>query len=143
MLGRWDKWLVDQVSDVPSIIFFHDFLQKMVSMYFFLFFFNLPTERLRVLSDLSEIMKIIMLGTSDGWSTSHLSQHPSKAAYYIVDCHQSCCLLPKNNPLHTAYRKNMAQCQNWFLIIMYHKSELVSSTVALFFFVCVSVAWLP
>ena len=22
MLGRWDKWLIDQASDVPSIIFF-------------------------------------------------------------------------------------------------------------------------
>ena len=27
-----------------------------------------------------------MLGTSDAWSTSHLSQQPSKPAYYIVDC---------------------------------------------------------
>ena len=27
-----------------------------------------------------------MLGTSDAWSTSHSSQHPSEPAYYIVDC---------------------------------------------------------
>ena len=27
-LGRWYKWIVDQASDVPSIIIFHDFLQK-------------------------------------------------------------------------------------------------------------------
>ena len=27
-----------------------------------------------------------MLGTSDAWSTCHLSQRTSKQAYYIVDC---------------------------------------------------------
>ena len=27
-LGRWAKRIVDQASDVPSIIFFHDFLQN-------------------------------------------------------------------------------------------------------------------
>ena len=26
-LVRWDKYLVDQVSDVPGISFFHNFLQ--------------------------------------------------------------------------------------------------------------------
>ena len=30
--------------------------------------------------------KKIILGTSDAWSTSHLSQRTSKPAYYIVDC---------------------------------------------------------
>ena len=30
--------------------------------------------------------KRIILGTSDAWSTSHLSQRTSKPAYYIVDC---------------------------------------------------------
>ena len=30
-------------------------------------------------------MKKIMLGTSDKWSTSHLSQQPSEPAYYVVD----------------------------------------------------------
>ena len=38
----WDKWLVNQVSDVPSIIFFLWFLAKffakMVSMYFHFFY---------------------------------------------------------------------------------------------------------
>ena len=28
----------------------------------------------------------IILGTSDAWSMSHLSQRPSKPAYYIEDC---------------------------------------------------------
>ena len=34
----------------------------------------------------SEIIKKIMLGTPDAWSTSHLSQRTSKPVYYIVDC---------------------------------------------------------
>ena len=27
-----------------------------------------------------------ILGTSDTWSTSHMSHRPSEPAYYIVDC---------------------------------------------------------
>ena len=30
--------------------------------------------------------KKIILGTSDAWSTSHLSQRTSEPAYYILDC---------------------------------------------------------
>ena len=33
-LGRWDKWIVNQASDVPSIIFFHDFLQNFLQKSF-------------------------------------------------------------------------------------------------------------
>ena len=40
---------------------------------------------------LQRILKEIMkknkkLGTSDAWSTSHLSQRNSKPVYYIVEC---------------------------------------------------------
>ena len=69
--------------------FLAKFFVKMVSMYLFiLFFINLQKSKQRVLSALSlqQIMRKIMLGTSDAWSTSHLSQQPSKPAYYIVDC---------------------------------------------------------
>ena len=34
LLDRWDKRLVDQASDVPSIILFHDFLQNSFQKYF-------------------------------------------------------------------------------------------------------------
>ena len=30
--------------------------------------------------------KKIMLGTSDAWSTSHLSRQTSEVAYFILDC---------------------------------------------------------
>ena len=35
---------------------------------------------------LQEIMKKIILGTSDDWSLSRLSHQPSDQAYYIEDC---------------------------------------------------------
>ena len=34
LLGRWDKRIVNQASDVPSIIFFHDFLQNSLQKFF-------------------------------------------------------------------------------------------------------------
>ena len=43
----WYKWIVDQASDVPSIIFFHDFLQNSLQKSFqsiFLFFFFFFTK---------------------------------------------------------------------------------------------------
>jgi hypothetical protein len=42
-MGRWDEQLIDQASDVPSIIFFHDFLQNSLQKSFqfiFLFFYD-------------------------------------------------------------------------------------------------------
>ena len=38
---------------------------------------------------LQEIMKKIILGTSDAWSMSHSSQRPSEPVYYIEDCQSS------------------------------------------------------
>ena len=41
LLGQWDKRIVDQASDVPSIIFIHDFLQNSLQksfLFIFLFF---------------------------------------------------------------------------------------------------------
>ena len=42
----------------------------------------LPTSVLSIY----EIIKKIMLGTSDTWSTSHLSQQTSRPVYYNLDC---------------------------------------------------------
>ena len=44
LLGRWYKQTVDQASDVPSIISFHDFLQNSLQKSFqfiFLFFYKI------------------------------------------------------------------------------------------------------
>ena len=38
----------------------------------------------RILQEIMKKKKI--LGTSDAWSKSHLSQGPSNPAYYIGDC---------------------------------------------------------
>ena len=44
-LGRWDNCLIDQASDVPSLILFHNFLQnslqKILSIYVLTFFITL------------------------------------------------------------------------------------------------------
>ena len=40
IMSRWDKQVMDQVSDVPSIIFFHNFFANIVSIYFLIFFHN-------------------------------------------------------------------------------------------------------
>ena len=54
MLGRWDNRLIDQASDVLSIILFHNFLQNSLQQFFqliFSFFYNFTKEK--VLSALS------------------------------------------------------------------------------------------
>ena len=58
-MAHWDKQLIDQASDVPSIIFAKNFARN--------------------------YEKIVILGTSDAWSMSCLSHWPREPAYYIVD----------------------------------------------------------
>ena len=75
-LGRWDKWIVDQASDVPSIIFFPNFLQNSLQKLFqFIFLFLVPKS-------LQKLWKKIMLGTSDAWLISRLSHRPIEPAYW-------------------------------------------------------------
>ena len=38
LLGRWDEWLIDQVSDAPSIFSFHYFLQDSLQKLFQIIF---------------------------------------------------------------------------------------------------------
>ena len=66
-LGRQDKRLINQASDVPSIIFFLTI-----------------SYRLGALKALYFHYKEI-LGTSDAWLMSPLSRRPSEPAYYIED----------------------------------------------------------
>ena len=50
-MGRWDKRLINQVSDVPSI-FFHKILQNSLQkpfQFIFLFFIELQKLKLKVL----------------------------------------------------------------------------------------------
>ena len=49
-LGCWDERLIDQVSDVPSIIFFHNFLQNSLQKSFqfiFLLFHNFTKNKVK------------------------------------------------------------------------------------------------
>ena len=68
MLERWNKRIVDQVSDVPCIIFFfHDFLQSSLQKSFqfiFLFFYRIiKIKSFECPKSIKSIKKII-LGTS-------------------------------------------------------------------------------
>ena len=91
-LGGWDKWLVDQASDFPSIFFIISYrLRALKTLYFhFCNFIKKNQEKFECVSakDFARFYekKYVILGTSDAWSTSHLSHRPNKRAYYIVDC---------------------------------------------------------
>ena len=84
----WDKWLVNQASDVSfstSFFIISCRLRALKTLYFhsWTFIKKWKNKLKRFLQTiLQEIMKKKMLGTS----TSHLSQPTSKPVYYIVDC---------------------------------------------------------
>ena len=89
-MGRWDKRLIDQVSDVPSItFFFHKILPNSLQkpFHFFSFFDKITEIKIKSFECPKSIRnyekKKIMLGTSDNWSISHPSHQPSDPVYYI------------------------------------------------------------
>ena len=50
-MGRWDNRLIDQASDVPSIIFFHNFLQNSLQKLFqFIFNFFYKFTKMKIKS---------------------------------------------------------------------------------------------
>ena len=89
LLGRWDKWIVDQASDVPSIIFLRLFIDLGHSKLFtFIFVFLEKNKQIDWKYFCKEFckksFKKIMLGTSDAWSTIHLSHRPSNRAWIYL-----------------------------------------------------------
>ena len=80
---RWFAGLLGQMTQRPGVwcsnyySFFHNFLQKSFLLIFYSCFECPKSIRNH---------KKIMLGTSDAWSTSHLSQWTSNPVYYIEDC---------------------------------------------------------
>ena len=85
-MGRQNNGLIDQASDVPNLILFSQFLAKSFSKIVSIYFFMIKIKSFECPKSIRNNEKKIMLGTSDAWSTSHLSQHPSEPVYYIVDC---------------------------------------------------------
>ena len=83
---------MDQVFDVPSIIFFHSFMQNSLQKSFqfiFIFFYKFTKIRIKSFECPKFMMnyeKEIMFVRSDTWSMSRSSHRPSKPAYYIEDC---------------------------------------------------------
>ena len=78
-MGLWDKRLVDQVSDVPGLIF-AKFFAKTLSIYFY------KITKMKINSfECPKSMRnyeVKLFGASDAWSTSHLSHRANKPAYF-------------------------------------------------------------
>ena len=89
-MGRWVDGTNDQASDVPRITFFYNFL--FLRALKTLFFMNFEKSKRINWNDFCKELckklwkKKIILGTSDTWLLSQLSQRPSNPAYYIEDC---------------------------------------------------------
>ena len=89
-LGQWDKRFVNQASDVPSIIFFRLFIdlgRSKLFTFIFVFFFFLNKQidwKYFCKEFCKKSWKKIILGTSDAWSTIHLSHRPSDRAWIYL-----------------------------------------------------------
>ena len=91
MLVCWDKWIVNQASDVPSIIMFFMISCKIRCRngfnLFFCFFHEFTKIEIKsyVCSKSIRNLKKKMLGTSDAWSMVHLSQQTSVSYSRLTD----------------------------------------------------------
>ena len=75
-----------QLSRTPCRVIRNRYFEVLIN-FFALTFREKDTVDFGTLQRISqEIMKKKIFGTSDTWSTSHLSQQPTKPAYYIEDC---------------------------------------------------------
>ena len=89
LLVCWDKWIVNQASDVPSIFFFMISCRILCKSTFNLFvYFYKKNTKIKVKSfecpkSIKSLKKII-LGTSDAWSTIRLSNRPSDPAWIYL-----------------------------------------------------------
>ena len=86
-MGPWDERLIDQASDVPSIIFFiiSYRLRTLKTFYFCKFMKNSYKIEKIFARNFARNYEKKILGTSDDWSMSHLSHRPSNPVYYIED----------------------------------------------------------
>ena len=82
-MGRWDKWIVDQASDVPSIIFFRLRVLNTLQFYFCNFIKKNNKMNWKPFCKVfcKKSWKKIILGTSDAWSTIHLYHRSSDQAW--------------------------------------------------------------
>ena len=86
----WDKWIVDQASDVPSIgFFFHNFLQHSLQKSFqFIFSFFCKFTSYKCFECPKSLWEIIKKNNSCNMRrlVNESFVHTSKPAYHIVDC---------------------------------------------------------
>ena len=112
-LIRWVDHLIDQDSDGPSMHYFDRLeikqcvcwlgLRALRNLYFFLckVIKKIKKNKLKgfLQTILQEIMKKIILRTSDAWSMRQSSHGPSDLEYYIEDCRIS------YNSQHKSHKK--------------------------------------
>ena len=83
-----------------------------------------------------------MLGTSDPWSTSHLSKQTTKPGYYIVDCQisrrckkrcaKNCAINAKNKNVQKQKKKIHSFPQEWIPQIFISSHMTYDATLYLF-----------
>ena len=88
---RWIAGMKDSSTKrlMYQVLFLTFFLQNALQkllQFFFLSFYNFTKIEIKSFEYPKSIWKKILLGISDNWSMSHLSQRTSEPAYYIEDC---------------------------------------------------------
>ena len=88
--------------------------------FIFIFFYKFTKIKIKSFECPKSIRnyKKIMLGTSDAWSTTHMSHRTSEPAYYIVDCQIS--------------RLDLWLKKMWFLLLCNHIGNIFLPTFGCF-----------
>ena len=112
MLGRWDKRIVDQASDVPSIIFFHDFLQNSLQKSFqfiFLFFYKITKIKIKSFECPKSIKSIEKNNTWNIWLLVDDSFVPSSKQPSVIYCRL------------TDFKSNFIQTGTWYDFLLFYR----------------------
>ena len=126
-LGQWDKWIVDQASDDPSIIYFSKFLAKYflksLSIHFIIFFIKLQKFKKRSFDCPKSIRNY---KRNNAWNIRHLvddSFVPLSKRPIISYCKsadfksgQTFQLKPGENPIGKWAKPNRPHCMRFELV---------------------------
>ena len=88
MLGGWDECLIDQASEVPSIIFLiisSKCFAKNLSIYFSIFFLTLKKLKMNGI-DCQQPTGLFSITQNNIWTIRHLVDETSYPAYCIENC---------------------------------------------------------
>ena len=128
MLGQWDKWIVDQPSDVRSIIFFHDFLQNSFQKSFQFIFFFYIYKITKIKTKSFDCPKSINLGQSklliiknNTWNIRLLVEDlfvPSSKQPSVIYCRLTDFKLSTGSPPHTRFFETLTKpCKQKIMLL--------------------------